>query len=246
MKKIFDTGLPTRLLAALLALALNQTASAAERWYQIELLLFLNPAPGETAREFEPIYPELDTTIVLQQPREQDAPYALLPREGLELTAHRLQMNRSGRYETLLHLAWRQPVADERQAQTLSFRLPAPADAGLDDNAFLKGTLRMSRGRYLHADLDASYLPPRPRGPISPAAPGAVDTPLVSSPMVYRLVERRRMRSDELHYLDSPGLGALIIARPYRAEGAEPEEATADQEAENPEEAAGQVPPEPN
>ncbi len=236
-------GLNRLLPTVLLALAVSLPAVAEDSWYQIELLLFLNPAPGEGAGVFEPI-PQTGGSIPLQMPREADAPYALLPKAERELNAHRLQLNRSGRYESLLHLAWRQPVGNEGSADTLSFRIPAPRADGLDEPARLQGTLRLSRGRFLHADLDASYLPaqlisaPPPSSQIS-------EITVAPPPYVYRLKEKRRMRSEELHYLDSPGLGALIIARPVKPEGEAMNDPSAGQ-TEPPPEAGTKAPIEPN
>ena len=212
-----NTARPARLIPALLALAFSAPAFAAS-WYQIELLLFLNPAPGAGATESQPVYPQSENTVPLQVPRKAGLPYALLPKAERELNAHRLQLNRSGRYESLLHLAWRQPVGSERGADTLSFRIPAYGSDGLDGPARLLGTLRMSRGRFLHADLDVSYLTPQPAA-ITSAAPGRNGYTDMPRPTVYRFKEKRRMRRNELHYLDSPGLGALIVARRYNPNG---------------------------
>jgi hypothetical protein len=206
-------------LLPLIALALGVPTPAAGGWYKIELLVFLNPAPGEGAGEVAPALPLSADTVPLQLPRDPDAAYALLPKSALELNAHRLQLNRSGRYESLLHLAWRQPVTDERHADTLTLELPSGA-----------GTLRMSRGRFLHADLDVRYQPPQPPAPMAATVPGSGYSGF-NQPKVYRLNVKRRMRRDELHYLDSPGLGALIIAHRYQRQGETVDDDAADEQA---------------
>ena len=61
----------------------------------------------------------------------------------------------------------------------------------------LSGLIRMSQGRYLHLDTDLIL-----RDAVS------------SQP--YRIKLHRRMRSDELHYVDHPRLGILIRAERYR------------------------------
>ncbi len=43
--------------------------------------------------------------------------------------------------------------------------------------------------------------------------PGPGDA--VPAPPVFRLHQSRRMRSRELHYLDHPVLGMLVVARPF-------------------------------
>jgi len=76
---------------------------------------------------------------------------------------------------------------------------------GLDSDSWywisgqrLSGLIRISRGRYLHLDTDLVLLDRNSSRP-------------------YRIKLHRRMRSDELHYVDHPKLGILIRARPQRS-----------------------------
>jgi len=62
----------------------------------------------------------------------------------------------------------------------------------------LSGLIRMSRGRYLHLDTDL-----------------VLNDSATSQP--YRIKLHRRMRSEELHYVDHPRLGILVQAKRYRA-----------------------------
>lgn len=100
----------------------------------------------------------------------------------------------------------------------------------------LDGTVSVALGRYLHVDVDLVYAPDEPsvlgapNGSITPSAQettgpvdgtGTADTPSVASPpppavAVYRLVQSRRMRSNELHYLDHPLFGVLVQATPVK------------------------------
>ena len=88
------------------------------------------------------------------------------------------------------HLAWRQ------------------ATRGRNSNTWywigsgrLSGLIRLSQGRYLHLDTDLIL------------RDGASSQP-------YRIKLHRRMRSDELHYVDHPRLGILIRAKRYQAAAA--------------------------
>jgi hypothetical protein len=62
------------------------------------------------------------------------------------------------------------------------------------DGAQISGLVQVSRGRFLHFDTDLLFRDP------------------AGKPVRVRL--HRRMRSDELHYIDHPKLGILIQARP--------------------------------
>ena len=84
------------------------------------------------------------------------------------------------------HLAWRQ------------------ATRGRNSNSWywigdgrLSGLIRLTRGRYLHLDTDLLLLDARTSQP-------------------HRIKLHRRMRSNELHYVDHPKLGILIRAKRTR------------------------------
>jgi len=102
--------------------------------------------------------------------------------------------------------------ADEQKTDTDSEADQAePGTPAVDNNVFasvpirarLYGTLTVFRGRYLHVDADLRLRPEdQSEGPdtSNPVAPERV----------YVMRQRRRMRSDELHYLDHPELGLLV------------------------------------
>ena len=70
----------------------------------------------------------------------------------------------------------------------------------------VRGTVKVSLARYLQVDVDLLYR--RPRGGEA-AAPDHV-------PARFRLISRRRMRSEELHYIEHPLFGMLVSITPFR------------------------------
>lgn len=104
----------------------------------------------------------------------------------------------------------------------------------------LDGTVAVVLGRYLHVAADLVYAPEE--APLPAAAPGTAspppqvpaptdipteegtidgaladgEQPVVPKPLVYRMTQSRRMRSNELHYLDHPLFGMLIQATPVK------------------------------
>ncbi|HFA59175.1 MAG TPA: hypothetical protein ENJ83_00640 [Rhodospirillales bacterium] len=103
----------------------------------------------------------------------------------------------------------------------------------VEETPLLEGVVRMSRARYLHFDADLLYAETEA---VDPAA--ATPTPSVDDSgadgerpegdgevaveayggyheRVVRLHQRRRMRSGEIHYLDHPRFGILVLATPY-------------------------------
>lgn len=91
-------------------------------------------------------------------------------------------------------------------------------------DSLLVGTVTISRARYLHAALDLIYEEPGNQSDRSPDTGMSanslwtVDTPVtLDRPTPIRMVQSRRMRSKELHYIDNPRLGALIKITPVEA-----------------------------
>ena len=115
------------------------------------------------------------------------------PRVGHSLSHTAQALRRSPHYRVLYHHAWRQPGYSPGKAMpVVVFNDEAPG-AGT-----LEGTITLNRRRYLHADVDLWF----------------EDTDTL---LPVRLQQSRRMRSKELHYIDHPRLGVLIIAHPVAA-----------------------------
>jgi len=108
------------------------------------------------------------------------------------------RLDRSGRYRVLLHGAWIAPIPD-RDAP-----LPMLIQTGdrSGDRWRVEGTIAVTLGRYLHADVALRLL-------LDPL-PGAA----AAAPDYLELHELRRLRSGELHYLDHPRFGVLLQIDP--------------------------------
>ncbi len=171
--------------------------------------------------------------------------YQPLPPEALQLGRERKALEESPGYRVLLHLGWRQPGLPAAEALPVRIErrlvLPPPADqdavaatgapaAGVPLEARLEGFVRVFRARYLHLQADLIYREaPPPEAPWQATLPqpdgtGGMAPPLETAPApdiaaepppVFRLHQSRRMRSRELHYLDHPVLGMLVVARPF-------------------------------
>ncbi len=94
--------------------------------------------------------------------------------------------------------------------------------AQVPDRTQLFGTIRAYRERYLHLEMDLRFAPDGwPRGNTEKAEPSSKTGDLTAAPHSYAFRQERRLRSDEIHYLDHPALGMVTIIRPIdRPEGA--------------------------
>jgi hypothetical protein len=131
------------------------------------------PAPGAE--------PERPAEAIRRTPLAEDA---------LELTELEARLAGLGAYAPLVHTGWIQdsyPIGEAAAFDIVSAEHPE-----------LEGTVRFSRGRYLHLELDLSYRPPA----LAAAEPGWDG---------FKVSEDRRLRDGELHYFDNPWFG--VIAR---------------------------------
>jgi hypothetical protein len=286
-RALLPTVLPS-LLAGLLWMGQAGAEEAVEepRWYQVELIVFAHrnaealdserwpdiagvTLPANLRRLSLPFTaPPAAQTPTTIEPVAEPEPFLILNDADLQLKDMAAKLARSKRFETLLHVAWRQPtLADEQtqpillhdgmtapytevelaalqsQAAVENVEQPPAADpAGTvpaaEGNAEmgppahrLVGTVRLSVARYLHLDADLLY-----RLPVTQKAAVPVPDldlwydrpyPTLREPQGpayvleewqavrgFRLSESRRMRSKEIHYLDHPFFGVVVLVTP--------------------------------
>ena len=194
-----------RVAALLLAFA---PVTHAER-YRVDLIVFIDrsAAAGESMQPLQ--LPEVARAV---EPYE-GAPlraggFEILPDASFGLTEEWNRLRNSKNHQPVLRVAWLQkdPPAERgaslrlhwgnafTQVSDLASRLVYPID----------GTVALLAGRFLHLDAEMIYTQADPLGELRS----------------FRLKERRRLRRDELHHLDSPRIG--ILARAQLAKEAQP------------------------
>lgn len=224
----------------------QETASQAtnEKWYQVEVIVFERLGrSGLDAEAWDPDpgHPPIEESIALiapgESPQEGPGPHAfrILPADALTMGKIRGHLENARDMRPILHVAWRQPGVIREDAQWVNLYLPphgsstastsdtflgmarrvgaqdlgntsqpmlVPLDALQAPTVVppvLDGSIRVHLARYLHAEVDLLY------------HRDGVDTR-------FRLLESRRMRSGELHYLDHPVFGILVKVIPFEPE----------------------------
>ena len=218
-----------RLLAALaLAATFAATpavpAGASERWFTVEIIVFDDLRDENLHAEHwpaEPGEPSLQGAIELvrsHEGEEAEAVHAfrLLDRSELSLGGVRDSLRRSAHYRPFLHEGWRLPGLPHRAARAARIGphlgddgagIPEPVGGERpDERPMVRGTVKVSLARYLQVDVDLLYRRPRDG---EAAAPDHV-------PARFRLISKRRMRSEELHYIEHPLFGVLVSITPFR------------------------------
>ncbi len=200
--------------------------------YIVEMIFFAhegnNWEPSVHAQKQSPHQPDIQSAIPLN---DSAVFYDFLPLSENEFRLHDLAnlLTTSGKYRVMQHVAWLQPGLAKEAA------IPVRIQAGKDFNDTFKelkpiqvdssnaaelgkisvreldGTVKVFLARYLHIFTDLIYR--RPSG--SEALPS---TEFDSSGRDLHLTEHalkahRKMRSEELHYIDHPLFGILVEIR---------------------------------
>ncbi len=159
-----------------------------------------NASDGETPG-LEPQASEEDSSAN-QREVEVEKRFAQVDKSALTLTAYYEALRRRDAYQPLLYLAWAQPGYASDSAPEIPVDVFGSAGPGLSGNVL------MYRSRYLHLQLDLILEPDQPTTDTTVPSLLATESPH------FELIEKRRMRSNEIHYFDHPRLGALAVIRP--------------------------------
>lgn len=189
-------------LALLMSAAIMTPTLAAESWYEVELIVFQQPDPVGSDAELHPVEPpppKASQTVSLRSPQSGKVPYTQLDTAQLKLGSLYQGLQRSPTYKPLLHLGWRQPGLSNAEAPAIAL----PAEWQPWTNAELPplhGLVRLRHDRFIHFEVDLRYRP----------AAAEAGTSLAPT---YINKQSRRLRSDELHYLDHAALGVIVQVR---------------------------------
>ena len=227
----------------LLSFSLIVTAAEEEvRYYDVEVILFENFDNIARHSENWPSSVELElpeTLIEIGKPYPGPIPKEFQPsltfkplaKKQLQLKEKATAIDDSVSRRVLLHTGWRQPGMSRDKALSVYFKRPvagAPAMAVNTDTSGnptamsrlaqaqageLEGMIKVILSRYLHVETDIVFRPQREELEKDIFSLELLDK--VDQPVVYRHKQvRRRMRSRELHYLDNPVIGMLVLITP--------------------------------
>ncbi|MGP4844313.1 CsiV family protein [Marinobacter sp. 1Y8] len=163
----------------------------------------------------------------------------LVPRSGLYLRSSAARLESSGRFKVLMAKGWVQSFPPNYKGQPL--RVSVGNLIPGSDKRQIEGYINVDRLRYLHvtahlnnweeATAPAATTPTNTSetdkvtadSPYMAAQSGTTDAPLTAATAADKaqlltwLHETRRMRSGEIHYLDSPTIGLLVYFQPLKS-----------------------------
>lgn len=167
-----------------------------------------------------------------------------VPEKEYQLLEEARKIQKSSNRRVLMHTAWHQPGLPREQAIQVHFKhsidnthstlagtsSTQPVSGSLPDpvminKPYLDGSIKVMLARYLHVDTDILYFTTPPETDTVTESGTGLDTISIDEysenstrTSVYQIKQlRRRIRSKELHYLDHPVLGMLLMITPYEA-----------------------------
>ncbi len=206
----------------LVVIMLSWTGLAQAKDYLIEVVVLEHLQRSGSSTSKGLFYPKLNSSMGLKSERAQNAGFELIE-EGLTLSESAEKMKSSGRYRVLKHFAWRQPGLERSEAKAVRINLGRATTVYLPEDlsnyknfipasgqpqaertrkintTTVNGTIKVSLGRFLHMDTHMVF----------------TDTKTATS---YGLLQSRKMRSKELHYIDNQRFGILTRILPINAE----------------------------
>jgi len=195
-------------LATGLLLALPLPAADQPPMYGVEVLVFSRPsadAQGERwpDRSELALREESEGARRLAPPSAAGKAFHRLPTDALQLKREHDRLLAADTFEPILHVAWVQPGLAREQS------VPVHIEGGSETGGSVDGTLRVILSRYLHVEADLRYQRPED------IRMEALESDIFQAPQpLFRLKESRRMRSKEVHYLDHPLFGAVVLITP--------------------------------
>lgn len=158
--------------------------------------------------------------------------YRVLKSSSFKLVDKVEKISESKTKRVIFHTAWRQPGLDKHKALPIYFKHEIPAPPVIEDElslesgqsttspSVLEGILRVTLARYLHLEAELSLQNKLPEAinsdnPFEILDNENVRNNLEKQGIIHLKQKRRRIRSNELHYLDHPVLGILIQITQY-------------------------------
>lgn len=208
------------------------SVQASDTGYEVEMIIFEDVnaryLPSEdwsyndTLNSAEPAIAEGDD----KQKTTKDPEYRQLNWSNAKLIKSIEKLKKNPGFRVLVNKRWKQTGLSRDE----SFKIPVDSskeiiteDKNANTKSYITGNVSLIMSRYLHFNIDLDYHLPTITS-TSDAFSGTVSE--VVTYKKYPVIDERRMRSRETHYIDHPLVGVIVLATPYKLEDEKPAEAT--------------------
>ncbi len=171
---------------------------------------------------------ETDAAPETGEPAEHRPAIVALPHDELRLNNIARALDNDPAYRLLAFTGWQNPFPDGYRTTPLIVDLAADEEG----RHRIQGNLQIERRRYLHVEASlfdtrlrepALDVAPVPQWPIASGLIRPLPAYLAPESPAFRetatwLRQNRRMRSEEVHYLDAPTFGLVVYFHPITGE----------------------------
>ncbi len=202
-----------KILIVMIIQAITSISYAKETGYEVELIIF-EDTRGRYLHSEDWSYNDMlnnKQDNILKQVKA-DPHYKQLPWAGSKLASNLNKLKKNSNYRILANRRWKQKGLDREHA----FNIPIESHSKVnseknnisatpqDADPYITGNVKLIMSRYLHFDVNIKYIRPQYGNN------GKVEN------MVLPVVNERRMRSREIHYIDHPLVGIVVLATPFK------------------------------
>ena len=229
------------LLASLLII--TNLAVAADVGYEVEIIIFEDISElyknsetwKSTTISIENIYRN-DIDIITEQNKstlispdtDKKVVFEFIDNEQYRLIEQARKLQEHANYKILFHKAWKQPGLDKESAEAIIINTQNIVDTEFENHqqqaqSFITGNFTLIMSRYLHVDSKIILHKPKEITPINTLISNDEEAEIENTNTSitydqYPLVFERRMRSKEIHHIDHPMGGMIILATPFKIE----------------------------
>lgn len=227
------------LFIALACLFLNQAIAADNssnaKQYQVEIIIYSQITPQAVQSEQWPITPAFQLPssryVNLVQAADDtpitDNQIQLLPAKDFKLKHVQRRINNNPDYKTIMHIAFRTAAQSPRQAVPIHIQggtsfLPNGDHANGTESTDgiqqqVNGMISLNVQRYFNVAFNLTFSAPLQQ--IASLSKDNYYNTLDSGLMHFHLLQNRRMRSNELNYIDFPLYGIVMKIFPIKQYG---------------------------
>ncbi|MFT6925578.1 MAG: hypothetical protein ACJAZP_001162 [Psychromonas sp.] len=246
-----------KLFLPIILLCFSFSANAAERWFEVEVLLFQRDISFEkTGERLSDDFLTLDTAnsteilkvnaagqtnpvvIGAQQFVQNANNFILLDSSHLQLSAQRKSLAAHAGFKPILHMAWRMPVKSNNSAKPIHLFGGENLEAGpqSENKWAVDGNFKIYLDHYLYIDSQFIIRQKTVQEKIKPQIAPVQNSNILESENGVEIIDlnrdanrvennqeivikealfdqRRRLRSEEIHYLDHPLMGVIVQIR---------------------------------
>lgn len=200
-----------RLTTTLALLCHAFIAQAEETGYEVEMIIFEDVNARYQHSEDWSYNDNLQKTLATRDVEKKkiiDREFTELNWDEGNLAAKSKHLENNSNYRILVKKRWKQTGLGREQTFDIEvnslLKNKTDETESLTTPSYVTGNVKLIMSRYLHFNVNLEYYKPQ------------TSADSESAYRKYPVVDERRMKSRETHYIDHPLIGVIVLATPYK------------------------------